>query len=144
MSNNLNKLRKSFYEFILQNKELFQILFWESDEDSDPRFYGIQFKVPEAWSTDNNRPLLETIEILFKIDFAQLRLAYDNLIVPDAESKVEYDLATAKFTFSFFEREWHNIIMHLYAFNQQEDNYNEIAKLVHKYRGAFVGEELGI
>lgn len=35
MNNELNKLRKQFYEFIVQNKELFYIRFWESDEDSD-------------------------------------------------------------------------------------------------------------
>lgn len=144
MNNELNKLRKQFYEFIAQNKELFYIRFWESDEDSDFRFYGISIQVPDASSTDSNRPLLEEIQILFTIDFAQLRLAYDNLIVPEAECKVEYDLSTAKFTFKFLEREWHNIIMHLCAFNQQEDNYNEIAKLVQKYRGAFLGEEFGI
>lgn len=141
MNNELNKLRKQFYEFIAQNKELFDIRFWESDEDSNPRFYGIQIQVPEIFSSDNNRPLLEKVEILFTIDFAQLRLAYDNLIVPEAQIKVEYDLSTAKFTYEFLEREWHNIILHLKAFNQQEDNYNEIAKLFQKYRGGFVGKE---
>lgn len=144
MNNNLNKLRKSFYEFVAQNKELFDIRFWESDEDSDVRFYGIDLQVPEIFSTDNNRPLYERISIAFKVDFALLSLAYEKLIVPEAQFKVKYDLSTTEGTFSFFENEWHNIIMHLRAFNQQEDNYDEIAKLVQERRGGFVGEKYDI
>jgi hypothetical protein len=144
MNNDLNQSRKSFYEFVAQNKELFATIVFEMGVDSDEGIYEIQLQIPESFYTNNNRPLYERLSIAFKVDFAQLSLAYKELIVPEGQVKVEYDLSTTEGTFDFIEREWHNIIMHLGAFNQQQDNYDEIAKLVQKNRGGFVGAKFGI
>jgi hypothetical protein len=141
MNNDLNTYKKLFYNFITINNQLFDSKVSETERNADLRTYRIELQVPVD---DNDQPLSEKIEILFEINFAQLFSAYQKLIVPKDQFKIEYDLSTDEGSLLFFQRKWHQIITHLRAFNQEKDDYNEIARLAHQGRGYIKGRKYGL
>ena len=141
MNNDLNTYRKLFYNLITKNNRLFDSKVSETERNGDFRTYRIELQIPDACK---DQSLSEKIEILFEINFAQLYSAYQKLIVPKDQIKIENDLSTDEGTLMFFQRKWHQIIAHLRAFNQVKDDYDEIAKLTHQSRGSIRGTNFGL
>ena len=82
------------------------------------------------------------IEFLVIINFDELTKAYNNLDVDSDKKILQGRISKTAGFFKFFLREWHNIIKYLQEFNQTEDNYKEIAKLLHNFRGGIIGEDV--
>jgi hypothetical protein len=79
------------------------------------------------------------IDLYIAINFKELNKAYDELEI-DSNSKIlKGHLHEHKGIYEFMERYWDKVILHLKEFNQDEDNYIEIAKLAHSYRGGIIG-----
>jgi|688.fasta_scaffold617237_2 hypothetical protein len=141
MNNDLNTYKKLFYNYITKNNLLFDSKVSETERNSDFRTYRIELQIPDA---HKDQSLSEKIEILFEINFAQLFSAYQKMIAPKDQIKIEYNLSTDEGSLLFFQRKWHQIITHLRAFNQDKDDYDEIAKLAHRGRGYISGRKFGL
>lgn len=144
MNNELYTYKNKFYKLITENIQLFDATINEQERKSEWRIYKIQLQVKDVFGDVKDKPLQEKIEILFEINFARLISAYQALIVPNNQVKIDFDLSTEEGVQLFFQRKWQEIIFHLKAFNQDEDNYEEIAKLVQVARGSIAGTKYGL
>ena len=133
---------RNIFLFISENEEMFYVQINESDDDSETPFYAFQIYLKA--NIVPFYPLHLKMEFLVSINFDELKKAYESL---DEEQNLKYlkdGISKSPGFLVFMEREWYNVIMYLKEFNQVNDNYNEIAKLLHKYRGAIVGTNLGV
>jgi hypothetical protein len=144
MNNELYTYKNKFYKFIAENRNLFDVTINEQERKSDWRIYKIQLQVSDISGDVKDKPLQEKIEILFEINFVMLISAYQELIVPNNQVKIDFDLSTEEGVQLFFQRKWQEIIFHLRAFNQEEDSYEKIAKLVQVARGSITATKYGL
>ena len=128
---------RSFFLFLCKNKTNFYINITESDEDSDVHFYNFEIFVDEDMIPFY--PFYLKLEFSIVINFEELSKAYDSLNVDPNIKYLKEDLSKSHGFFTFIEREWNQIIMHLMQFNQIADDYDVIAKLLHNFRGGIKG-----
>jgi hypothetical protein len=130
---------RNFFLFISENREFFDIRINESEDDSHLHFYAFQIQINE--NIVSFYPTYLKMEFFVIINFDELGKAYNNLDVDSDKKILQGRISKTAGFFEFFQREWHNIIKYLQEFNQTEDNYTEIAKLLNNFRGGIIGRD---
>ena len=151
-------IQKNLFLKISQNKKGLKIK--KTHYDNDYGIYLVEIILPKYDEEKGTPDVIIHFEII--LDFNKLTQHYNQLKLEFPDKTYlhiieipEFDPATMiydfddKFYFSdafeeFLDHDWHNIILHLKAFNYQADNYEEIAKLLNNFRGGISAKDYGI
>jgi hypothetical protein len=147
LQHTFQSIRKDLFSKI--SKHVDELIVTKKIYDSD---YGIYYVSVDLPSFEPHSAILDaTLQLKINLEFNKITKEYNQLkidfpnenyvysiVIPDFDYlKMQYDFDDS-FYFSdifsiFLDTNWYKIISHLKFFNTVEDNYTEIAKLLHAF-----------
>ncbi|MFM7016085.1 MAG: hypothetical protein ACKOX3_07145 [Bacteroidota bacterium] len=158
LNQELIELQKSLFATIASKSKEWEIC--KTYYDTDNGIYCLDIALPNYFKNEGlpNSILQIQIALDFKKiteNYHLLKIKYPENVGLSIQKIIDFDPATMNYDFdekfyfskafeAFLHGNWHKIISHLKQFNFESDNYEEIAHLLHLYRGGVIGNKFGL